>query len=380
MFEDNELFFDEMTLEYDIFLAEQEYFERVLYLGSNIYHETAGLITIHEGFIQSIIDFIKRIIEGIQRAWNTFKKKVVEFHAEPIIKRAKRLLPTYTDGDTVIENFHVYNLKKIFNQPSDLSTKVESIEEKHINSFETKEDLYEHLFSAFDFYKDKDKSITDNYFDWIIESTEDEHKLTTTEIKEMINFCIDYPDCVAAEEKALKDFNKSMKSIERTLNLVSDKDVDEPPKTKKTKTEVVTQQKVTNSVQSQGTESSKQETVDMLLDYYIENVIMMEADDNDNKSIKVSTGNNKNEEEKDNKPNISAKKWQWLISGLAETVSAELKILKRVYSDYLKILQVTFPRSKDEDKKKKKKSKIKKEKITKEEQEKKEEKKDQVEV
>ena len=313
-YEDNNFYNDDIKLEFTCFLAEQELFENLLTLGSKVYHESVGLITIHEDFVDTIKTYITKITNGIQQAWNVFKDKVLGFAGGPIIKNARKNIDSYTDGKIVAENWHKYDMTKFNNL-------------KIISKFDSEQDYpdkSEYNSAAFGnvITYDKNKSLKENIMDSIM-STEEKHSITIDDMINLLEFCeTNFKEMTTALENDLKNFNTSIKVVQASLNISStpaETQVEEPQKLE-----------VQNN------------SADMLLNLYTESCILLEApgDDKNNASQKLTDTDKGNEKDK----NIS-KKVQWFISGNTDVLTAKMKILRKKYMDALKVLKMAFPMS-----------------------------------
>ena len=143
-------YIDEIELEYTMFLAEQELFDNLIFLGSSVHHESVGLMIIEEDFKDSVNKYVEKIVTGIQKAWNTFKTKVIEAAVKPIIDNAKAKVDGY-DGTVVVNFWHKYDMNKL---------DAVSMVDFDINLLESCQNKTEYYSKAFgSIFVDKEKSL-----------------------------------------------------------------------------------------------------------------------------------------------------------------------------------------------------------------------------
>lgn len=320
----NDEYYDEIELEYSCFLAEQELFENLLYLGSNVYHESMGLIVLQEDFSDTIIKYIDKIVNGIQKAWNTFKNKVIGFAATPILNNVKDKLATYKDGDIYSENWHKYDMGKFD------ALKMATFDMVTLNNYENKSDYFAAVYSGF--YNDKNKSLKENIIDTIME-TEDKHTVVMNDIQEAYTFCNStFKEKTSKLNADLDAFNGSINSVKSAINATTSGEANGEDQSQQTQS------------QSSYKLKSNEETVDILLNFYNENSILLEdGDDKNNNSQKLVNTNKGDPKQRDR-----IKKIQWFFSGNTDVFSAKMKILRKKYLDGISLLKSAFPKGKED--------------------------------
>ena len=65
---------EDYQLNYELFLAEQELFEKTIGFSEQFVNESIGLISLKESMMDTIKNYLGTVIESIQRAWNRFKE------------------------------------------------------------------------------------------------------------------------------------------------------------------------------------------------------------------------------------------------------------------------------------------------------------------
>ena len=315
-------YYDDIMIEYNNFLAEQELYDNLISLGASIYNESSGLIVIQEDYKDTINKYIDKIILGIQKAWDNFKNKVVEFAVQPIIDRIKDKIGTYKDGSVTANYWHKYDMSAFDN------VKLASFDFDKMKQFENKTSYYKSAYS--NVFTDENKSLKENIIDKVID-TEDEHIVSTEDINKLFEFVTNgFKNKTTALENDLKTFNGSVNTIKTAAN-------------------VTTPGETTATVDQETTVNTK-ESMDMLIGLYESyNVLLEEGPEDNNTKHQTATNNDKsggdNKEQRDNIKRIT-----WYLSGNTEVVSAKMKILRQRYLDAINILKIAFPKEKEENK------------------------------
>ena len=322
MFDDS--YYDEIELEYSCFLAEQELFENLLYLGSNVYHESMGLIVIKEDFSDTITKYMNKIVNGVQKAWNTFKNKVIGFASKPILDNAKDNLGNYKDGNITTENWHVYDMNKFD------ALKMIPFDLRQLESFQNKTDYYASAYSGF--FVDKNKSLKENIINSIMR-TEDKHDVTTNDIQEVYTFCsTGFKEKTTKLDADLDVFNASINSVKSAINATTSGEVSGENQTEASPTSQQSNYKL------------KEESTNMLLEFYNENLLLEGPGDENNNSSQKIINNDKGTPKQKNQ----IAKIQWYFSGNTDVFSAKMKVLRKKYLDGISLLRAAFPKQKEE--------------------------------
>ena len=315
-------YYDDIMIEYNNFLAEQELYDNLISLGASIYNESSGLIVIQEDYKDTINKYIDKIILGIQKAWDNFKNKVVEFAVQPIIDRIKDKIGTYKDGSVTANYWHKYDMTAFDN------VKLASFDFDKLKQFENKTSYYKSAYS--NVFTDENKSLKENIIDKVID-TEDEHIVSTEDINELFEFVTNgFKNKTTALENDLKVFNGSVNTIKTAANVTTPGEIE------------------TTATVDQQTTANTKESMDMLIGLYESYNIFLE-DENDNTKHQTATNNDKSDgQDKEQRDNV--KRITWYLSGNTEIVSAKMKILRQRYLDAINILKIAFPKEKEEDK------------------------------
>ena len=65
---------EDYELQYNLYLAESELFTNLISLGGEVINESSGLMSIQEGVKETVINYLTKISNAIQEAWNKFKE------------------------------------------------------------------------------------------------------------------------------------------------------------------------------------------------------------------------------------------------------------------------------------------------------------------
>jgi len=314
-------YIDEIELEYTMFLAEQELFDNLIFLGSSVHHESVGLMIIEEDFKDSVNKYVEKIVTGIQKAWNTFKTKVIEAAVKPIIDNAKAKVDGY-DGTVVVNFWHKYDMNKL---------DAVSMVDFDINLLESCQNKTEYYSKAFgSIFVDKEKSLKNNIIDQVVTTEEGDHTITNDEMSGMVDFCVRrFKEACTKLESDIDKMNKNVNKVRYTLK------VTEPG-----------EEGGEQSATSQSVEPTKESSLDILTGIY-ESCLLTEEENNDTKSVKVVDKGNAGGGNKGG----NLKYVNWYLAGNTDVFSAKMKILRLRYLDCIKIFKAAFPMEKKKEEK-----------------------------
>lgn len=195
----------------DLFLAETELFSSMVSIGADIVNESNGIISIQEDAKETINNYIQKIIQAIQNAWDRFKEIVMNEKDDIWLKaHEKKILesqPTFT-----INNYPEYDMNKL-----------SSIKLIPLNYEEMKESLSSKEAFMAKYYGELEGegSISDKLEKIILKSRKDE-RCTNELLKNCYKFCLsDSKSEISKIELDLKTINDSNKNIERIVNSIS---------------------------------------------------------------------------------------------------------------------------------------------------------------
>lgn len=205
-------------LNYDIFLAEQELFDSLFVLGCGVVNESVGLISLQEGFKETIMNYLEKITKAIESAWEKFKQLLLEgkdkVYLKAIEKKMENPNPKFT-----IDNFKTFDttfLDNISVKPFDYTQMKESLESKtdYINKY------YSNLI------KDPQVGIKENIMNSIVKSTQDNVRCTSDMLKNMYTFATKtFTAKVSKLEVDLKTVNNSNKNIQNLISTIQPAEV-----------------------------------------------------------------------------------------------------------------------------------------------------------
>lgn len=294
-----EVSLENYELQYDLFLAESELFDNLILYGSNYVNESVGLITIHEGVKDTILNYLQRITEAIQKAWERFKeiclKKVDEVYLKSISDKMKDPKPEFT-----INNYPDYDINKLSTiklTPFDYESMKDSLGSKEvfINKY------YSNI------PKDE-KSIADNIEKMVIRSRKDT-PCTGDILKSMYEF-------------VTSGFKSELSKIEADLKVVNTSN---------------------KNIQNMVSKVSATETTNEAVCLY-ESYITEEKEDD----TKVGFEDNKDASKSNNKNIVS--EVTTYVKASTDILTAKMKVLKNIYGLYMRTIRHYAPPFKKKDK------------------------------
>lgn len=204
---------EEYKLEYDLFLAEEEMFNSLIQLGSTCINESVGLISINEGFKETIGKYIEKIWVALQKAWTRFKEIVKNGPSIAFLKSIEKKMENPEPNGIIINNHYDYNLSKI-----DGIKIIPFNYEQMKDSLGSNSDFESKYYSQ---YKVNDKSLKES----IISTSYtilDKEKCTSEMLKNMYSFCTkDFLPAIDKLENEMKTMETNKKNITNLVNSIN---------------------------------------------------------------------------------------------------------------------------------------------------------------
>lgn len=209
--EDEEFLSDSTLLESSVIMAENELYCGMYNIFENLISGTSGLTYIHESIRETIVRFINKVIQGLQKAWETFASKM-ETMFQGNLKRIKNI--KYTDEDLhsiVVSNFPVYDDNKINN------IKLVPFDYNGMKEFLKDDRTYiGHYYSQFA-PKDGEK-LKDTMFKYCMTERLKEFNLTVEDLNNIIKYCDNYKTYRDQIRNDLELINGSAKAIQTIID------------------------------------------------------------------------------------------------------------------------------------------------------------------
>lgn len=272
---------------YEYFLAEQELFEGLFKQSFNFVNESINVVSLNEGFKETIINYISKITAALEKAWERFKEIITRGADVAYLKAVKPRLAN-ADPKFIIKNHILYDTR-----PLDNIKIVPFNYEEMKESLGTKKDFLEKYYSSI--LRDPEKSVSENVESLAIKSIGD-IQCTGEMLRDIHDLLSNhYSVILKALEADLKSVNVSNSNIQRLVSSIPD-----------------------SQVQS--------EAISIYEQYIIE------ADEK--KSVEfVDTGEN------DGNKGTLVKAVTNYLSGSTDIISAKMKIYRDMYAQDMKILK-----------------------------------------
>lgn len=204
-------------LKYDLFLAEQELFDNMIYYGSGIVNESVGLISVNEGVKETIMDYLKKISDAIQKAWERFKEIVLRSVDAVFLKKIGGKVANIGDPGFTIQNYRNYDMVKL-NSIKLMQFNYEEMKQ----SLETKEAFIAKYYGSI--IKGKE-SIVDQIENYTVSKKEDK-QCTKDMVQSMYKFVSsDFKTYLNNIETDLRTVNTSNANIERIVKTITPVDI-----------------------------------------------------------------------------------------------------------------------------------------------------------
>lgn len=203
---------EDYELNYTLFLAEQEMFRGLTKVEYNIISESADIVAIEEGVKETVMNYLQKIITGIQNAWSKFKAKFTEKTAAAIAK-AKPIIAASKNTFTV-NNFEDYDLRKLDQYkvaPFDYS---DSTKEKYSS-------VNEYIKATYPQLATKEESNLKNAMIEEVVIKQDKYTVDQSVCLDMIKFCdSEYKSEIDSISEDIKNLNNSSKGISELVNSI----------------------------------------------------------------------------------------------------------------------------------------------------------------
>ena len=201
-----------------MFLAEQELYDGIIRIAEGFINESTGLISLNEGFKETISKYITKISTALENAWNKFKA-IVERDKDKnfLAKIANKIINS--NPDFVINNYQEINTNALDNfaivpfnydqMKDDLDT-IERFEKKYYGNL----------------LKDPNKSLKENIIALPISSRKNGVKCTNDMLKKMYTFLTkEFPskmNKLKADLKVVSDSNNTIQNLSNTVSSTSE--------------------------------------------------------------------------------------------------------------------------------------------------------------
>lgn len=331
----NDYIFDELnnyTESFALFEAEDQLYKSIIPIGYDEYmNESYGIVNEDVGFLKSkIIAFVNKIIAGISKAWEKFRKFVGTKTDEVYLKSIQNKVNNVKDDDLgfTITNFPSYNINRLD------EIKVQDFNyEQMKESLDSENEYIKRYYSMLNIDNEKTNTIELAMEKLVIQSREDK-KCDSSLLKNIYRFCSnDYKQHISRLENDSKSIQNSSSNIQRLAETISSGE-------------------------------STQESVNLLLSeaahiYYVYH----EDDNNDDEKEKTKMGFKDPEpkdEDGDGKPdkpkkgvdNTTINRISTYLKVSSSIVSAKMKLIKDMYTTYMEVLKHFAPPLKVNTKKK----------------------------
>ena len=204
---------DDYQINYEIFLAEQEFFKGIIQTGVGYFNESSDLISLNESVKDVVMKYLEKISAAIQKAWDKFKEIVNKAKDAAYIKMIKSKMENPKPA-FIIENYVEYNMNLL-----DSIRLIPFDYEQMKESLTSKKDFLSKYYSRV--YRNPEESVLDNFNNVLISSVSDK-ECTPELLKQMYNFItVDFPNKIANIENDLKIVNNSNKTIERLISMIA---------------------------------------------------------------------------------------------------------------------------------------------------------------
>jgi len=198
---------DEFNLDLMLLEAEQELF-------SEIQLESADIEVLNEGIRETIMQYVQKVIQGIQKAWDKFINLFTQGELKRLKNQIKPLIDKTDNIDFTINNYKQIDLAKL----NDIVI-VPFDYERMKENLESSEKFYSTYYSQLD--TQNTKNIKEAVEKFLGKKVIDKYRCTKKELLEIYNFAAEkYFEYRTLIQKDIDNLNQSSENIKNAVNQV----------------------------------------------------------------------------------------------------------------------------------------------------------------
>lgn len=202
---------EEYQFHYDLFLAEQELFESMIIIGSTSVHESAGLMYIQEAVKDTIMKYLSKVAEALEKAWEKFKGIIENIKDKELVTKIKDKIASVKPS-FIIRNCPDYNMNFL-----DTVKIVPFNYGEMKESLDTQESFIEKYYNNI---KEQDKTLKESIYNKFTKGTKD-LECNSGLLTKMVNtVTVELPRKITNLGNEIKIFNNSNKTIESTVSVI----------------------------------------------------------------------------------------------------------------------------------------------------------------
>lgn len=203
------VYLEDYMLAYDIFLAEKELCESMFCITDSVLSESVGLISLNESVKDTVIKYIGKITESLQKAWKRFQEIIQNKKDSDFLEGVKDKIASI-NPKFIIKNCPNYNigvLDTIKIIPFNYTEMQEFLDNK--NDFLKR--YYPNIFT------DENKSFSENVLDKVIIGHSD-RECTRDYIDEVFKNVSNFGNNLSKMKEQLNQLNRVNEEVSRTLD------------------------------------------------------------------------------------------------------------------------------------------------------------------
>jgi hypothetical protein len=199
---------DEFNLDLMLLEAEQELF-------SEIQLESADIEILNEGIRETIMQYVQKVIQGIQKAWNKFANAFTQAELNHLKNQVKPVIDKSENIDFTINNYKEIDLEKMVNikiEPFDYDRMKENLD--------SAEDFYRTFYPNLDVTNSK--NVKEALEKFLGKKIVDKYRCTEKELSEIYDFAaVKYFEYRNLIQKDIDNLNQASENIKNTVNQVT---------------------------------------------------------------------------------------------------------------------------------------------------------------
>jgi hypothetical protein len=105
---------DEYELYYNLFISESDMYKKLTDINMSIVlSESVDIVSIEEGVKDTIMNYITKVTQGLQKAWNTFSDKLSGSIQGFLNKNVKPVIEKNNTTEFIINNYRDYDINAL---------------------------------------------------------------------------------------------------------------------------------------------------------------------------------------------------------------------------------------------------------------------------
>jgi hypothetical protein len=205
---------DEYELYYNLFISESDMYKKLTDINMSIVlYESVDIVSIEEGVKDTIMNYITKVTQGLQKAWNTFSDKLSGYIQGFLNKNVKPVIEKNNTTEFIINNYRDYDINALTSIRIDNFDYNDST--KHI--YESESSYFKNKYPYLNIEGSDVKTALENKYVRVV----DKQVANKEFISKIYNFCVNgYKNTITSLKDKIEVINNSNKLITSQVSTV----------------------------------------------------------------------------------------------------------------------------------------------------------------